>query len=157
MAGAPIGNKYADGLYNVFDLNEIDEDFSKESELTDFVEKNIKSLVFELYKEDVISYKREYPINTLPKMRSRRVDFLIKGDKSTIVLECKAPRYTSEISKAVGQCLTYLTVSSWNNPIDRICIVSSKIDPLLPEIIDRYKLPIDFAVVNKKHLLKWLS
>lgn len=104
------------------------------------------------------SYIREYPLvkGLRAKVRgNRRIDFLIitKCGKR-IGIECKAPKFRSELSYALGQALTYLTAfENVGKPLDKIFILATKIDPILPTVIQRFNLPVGFIAFDKdKHI-----
>lgn len=151
--------KFPDGNYEAKDvLDAMDNDFESESELCDYIETNIERFCLEVLGFELKSFVREYPlINgvTRAKKGNRRIDFyIVSKDGQSIGLECKHPKYASEHSSAVGQALTYIALfEQMEKRLDRIIIVSTKIDQTLPLVIDRFKLPIGFIAFDKsKHL-----
>lgn len=149
-----------DVLYKYPDLKPlISRDFQKESDLCDFLEFNLEEFCVEIYGSRPISYEREYSVSGAPKRRkhSRRIDFFVRLEDHRIVgLECKQPRYISELSNCIGQCLTYIMMSQQAEKIQSVCIVSSVIDHVLPSVLEEFDLPIDFVVINKSKLAKWV-
>lgn len=149
-----------DGPYVFEDIqNELSHDFRSESELCDFIEDNIQ--VFCLDELGVIyaSHKREHPVVKSRKRIKglRRLDFLIKTRAGeNIGLECKVPLYPSGLPAGIGQILSYrILMDLAGTPINRFVLVSSKMDIVVPMMIQAFELPIEFIAMDKKRSLTW--
>jgi hypothetical protein len=155
--------KYPDGDYGLKDAIEaLSNDFVSEKELCDFIESNIVLFCEECLGVEYRSHVREKRLFT-NKSRghkgNKRIDFLVvTKDNRRIGVECKNPKYTSELSSAIGQCLTYLTLFEiMGEPVSKMCIVASKIEPELLLTIDRFNLPVGFVAIDKSKTLVFRS
>jgi hypothetical protein len=148
-----------DGLYEFNALKQaLENSFNSEKELCAFIERNIDNFTNELgYKYH--SHQREYPLlNWTKKSKgSKRLDFLIKTKCGKLIaIECKHPKYISELCAGIGQVLSYITLFKHHNKnIDKFIIVSSKIDDLVPAVISEFNLPISFIALDKFKVLLW--
>jgi hypothetical protein len=136
--------------HDLFSGNE----FKNEKEFCDFIELNLDLFCKEILGIDLFSYEREFSMGGYERSRrhgTRRIDFLINSKcGQTIGIECKTPKQACELSNAIGQCLSYVSLSNKiKNPIDRIVLLSSKPDGLIPMVIKQFNLPIEFVIVNK--------
>jgi hypothetical protein len=152
-----------DGFYDISELTDtLSKDFDNERNICDFIETNIDLFTKDCLNYELMSYEREYQIvkGTRKRIRgNRRIDFLIKTKcGKNIGIEVKHPRGTSELSNAVGQCLTYLTLMEIQGTfLDKIIIVSSKIDFVLPLVITKHNLPIEFFGFDKSKHVKFIG
>lgn len=150
---------WIDGDYQYKDVvNSINSDFKKEKDLCDYIELNIVKFTTDIVGATYKSHDREYPLYRHRRSvgGNIRIDFLIETtDGQRIGIECKHPFYKSELSLAVGQCLGYLSqFEKHDKELDKIFIVSTKIDDIVPSIITKFNLPIEFVVMDKqKHLI----
>lgn len=147
---------FEDGDYQAVDLVEaFSPDFKTERELCHFIERNIGDFSSDILGVELASYKREYSFGRGPFQKrikhTRRIDFLvISKSGERIGVECKHPMYLSELTAAIGQCLGYMYLFELaEQPLDRMVIVSSKIDSTAPLIMARFSLPISFVVMDK--------
>jgi len=154
--------KLKDGDYEINQiLDSLKKDFNSERELCEYIEANIASFCKDCLGVTYKSHIREKPLSQLTSKRSikgnKRIDFLIiTSDNERIGIECKNPKYQSELSYAVGQCLTYLTLFElMGEPISRMAIVATKIEPSLTFTIDKFNLPILFIAMDKDKTLTY--
>lgn len=148
-----------DGHYKIDQIADcIDDDFKNEKDLCDFIERNIESFTKDciglIYKNHI----REYPLYTTKKRSikgNRRIDFLITTEcGKRIGIECKKPTYNSELASAIGQSLSYLTLfETTDTKIDKIILLSTTVDYVIPLILNKFKLPIDYVCMDKKKFL----
>lgn len=149
---------YPDGDYDLIEVKDaLSKDFQSERELCDYVEDNIILFVKDILGLEYEKHAREFPLATTKKRYrgSKRIDFyIITKCGQRIGVECKDPRNGNELAAAVGQCLSYITLFELNEkPIDRMVILSTKIDSCLPLILNKFNLPLDFICMDKsKHL-----
>ena len=155
--------EYKDGDYSYHELsNSLSNDFLSEKEFCEFIENNIDTFVSECIGFEVDTYEKEYQLSK-DKRRcvrgNRRIDFFIKTKcGKNIGVECKDPTGYSELTSAVGQCLGYITLFEMNEKkLDYIYIVSTKIDFILPAIINKFNLPIGFICIDKSKFIKYLG
>ncbi len=157
------GQYFQDGFYDYSDVqNAMKNHFESEKELCDYIQLNMALFVADCLNEEVTEFSREYPLNGRCRAGAkgnRRVDFFIKTKSGqNIILECKNPYYKSEIANAVGQCLSYIALFElMEQRIDRMIILSTKIDSTLPLIIQRFNLPIEFIAFDKDKFLKYVG
>ena len=152
-----------DNADSFIDLNKAHElftgnEFKNEKEFCNFIEMNINLFCRDILGVELLSYEREYSMGGYNKSRrfgTRRIDFLVNSKcGQRIGIECKAPTMACELSNATGQCLTYVALAkSLKNPIDRIVLLSSKPDGIIPMVISQFNLPIEFVVVNLKQAI----
>lgn len=149
-----------DGLYSVEDLIDvIEQDFKRESDLCNFIEKHIEEFCKDVLNVEYLDHVREYNLMPTVKKRSikgnRRIDFHItakSGEK--IGVECKNPIYPCETASALGQCLTYISaLECLGNRVDRMVLVSTKVDVWVPFVIKRFNLPVEFVVMDRQKIL----
>lgn len=153
---------YKDGEYTYEELETaIHCDFSSEKELCDYIESHMADFISDCLGFELKKYKRECPIAGHGRRvkGNRRIDFYIETVCcKRIGVECKHPFYQAELSSAIGQCLTYITLfERMEKPIDSIVILSTKIDWVLPSVISRFNLPIGFIAFDKSKFVKLLG
>lgn len=157
---ADVGNrKWPDGNYRIEDVvNSLEKSFASEKEMGDYIELNIDLFTKECLGFEYESHKREYPLLYI-KRRSlrgnRRIDFLIKTKcGKNLAVECKKPTYDSELSAAIGQCLSYIALFECADiKIQKIVLLSTKVDYVIPLVISKFNLPIQYICLDKsKHL-----
>lgn len=147
---------FEDGDYQAEDLIEaFGPAFNAEKELCQYIESNIKRFSIDILGIELGDYKREYSFGRGDFQKrikqTRRIDFLVTSKAGErIGVECKHPFYLGELTAAIGQCLGYLSLFELTGqPLDRMVIVSSKIDTIAPLIISKFNLPITFVVMDK--------
>ena len=160
MAGRPPYYDTSEELININTAKSLfnGDDFKNERELCDFIEFNIELFCKGCLGVELKSYTREYPIQTNGRSHKqskgiRRVDFyIISKCGLSIAVECKHPTYAhSELSASVGQALSYISIfKEYKTPIDKMFIVSSKSDYIIPQMIKDFNLPLEFVCINKK-------
>lgn len=152
-----------DGLYSFKQLESaFSNEFKSEKDLMDFIELNIVDFCQDLLEVTYKSHHREYPLVNVQRSRikgNRRLDFLIRTqDDKVIVIECKNPTFANELTSAVGQCLAYKSLlANVSIQADRVILVSSKIDPTVPQMIDDYNLPLEFFVMDRNKMTKFIG
>jgi hypothetical protein len=155
--------KYPDGQYRYEQIEfALESDFTSEKDLSDYIELNIDLFTKECLNYEYKSHQREYQLSMFKAgtnrrniKGNRRLDFVINTTCGKIIgIECKHPTYKSELTAAVGQCLGYMAIfEEYHFKLDTIIIVSSKVDHVLPMIINKFNLPIGYISMDKsKHL-----
>lgn len=151
--------EWEDGLYNSNDLKDcMLESFKSEKDLCGFLEANIVDFVKDLgYEYD--SHKREYAILPWEKRSkgSKRVDLhIITKQGISILIECKHPKFMSELMAGVGQMLSYIQLYELTHKGEaEYILLSSKMCVNIPPVIQRFNLPLKFMVLDKVKLLTW--
>lgn len=122
--------------------------YEDEKELADYLEINIRSFCRDAGYKDFFRYKREASI-----MQSR-VDFMVEIlPRKFILIECKNPRSTNDSLNAIGQILDYgLQANDLDKEIIDLWIVMTQMDIRVCNLITRYKLPINMAVLTKTEI-----
>lgn len=154
-----------DGEYFVTEKNAesfIKDDFKNEAELVSFVESNIGLFCKDFLNVELKSYKREFCISGENRRKfkgNRRVDFIIETKcGQTIVVECKCPRYVSEVSAGVAQLLGYICLfESYERKVDRFVLLSTKMDSVSIMMIKKFNLPIEFYLTDKDRHLRLIG
>lgn len=148
-----------DGDYPIGSIKDCLEDsFQSEKDLCDFIELNIDKFVKDCLGLELKSYKREYPLFVKAGRKvkgNRRIDFLIfTRCGKRIGIECKKPSYDSELSSGIGQILSYIALfDSMDFILDKVVLLSTKVDYVIPLVISKFNLPIDYICMDKnKHL-----
>jgi hypothetical protein len=154
-----------DGNYPIEQLNDAlsNDDFKSEKEFCDYIEANIKLFCRDVIGVEYKEHQREFNITGHKDNRriknNKRLDFLITtqtGEK--IAIECKNPKYISELCAGLGQVLSYIFLfESAGHQISKYVIVSTRIDWILPLTIQRFNLPISFVTMDKNRVLTWLQ
>jgi hypothetical protein len=156
---ADVGRRYQDGNYDLNDVyNSLSNDFACEKEFCDYIESHIQEFCEDCLGVSYKSHRREYPLSSGKRIKgTKRIDFLIVTDKNErIGVECKAPKNPSELSFGLGQCLTYLTMFEiMGKTLNRIVLLSTKIDHPVPFTIDKFNLPITFIAFDKQKFLTY--
>lgn len=145
---------FEDGSYHYDQLKEaFANDFTSEKDLCAFIKDHIKEFARDIAGIELASFRTEYSFGITQRriLHSRRIDFLLVSDKGErIGIECKHPHYQSELSAGVGQCLGYIALfEAVGTPLNRMIIVSSKIDTTITMIIHKFNLPISFVVMDR--------
>lgn len=166
MKGLPAFEKkdhYPDGHYSLDDAKvALNEDFQSEKELCDFIESHMAEFCSDFLGVELKNYKREYLLFQKANRRrknNKRLDFLIHTKcGQTIAIECKCPTYpNSELAAGIGQVMSYICLfEAMEKKIDRYIILSTKIDFIIPMMIRRFDLPIEFFATDKTKHLKLL-
>lgn len=150
-----------DGFYRIEDiLNAIEPAFSSEKQLCDYIETHIIEFCGDFLEEEYLSHEREKQLINTARNRikgNRRLDFYIKTKAGKhIVIECKHPKCISELSWAIGQCMTYKTLlNNLRIPCDRMILISTKLDAITPQVIHDYAIPIEFMAMDKSKFVKF--
>lgn len=157
MAGRHL--TWNDGDYPIELVKDsLDNSFQSEKQLCDYIELNIELFTKECLGFEYLSHKREYPlfnVNRRSLRGNRRIDFLIKTKcGKNIAVECKKPKYDSELSAAIGQCLSYIALFECSGMIiEKIVLLSTKVDYVIPLVINKFNLPVQYICFDKsKHL-----
>lgn len=151
-----------DGKYSFDELkNTVDKDFTSEKEFCDFLETHIRDFCTDFLEVEYSSHIREYKLVKTSRARmrgNRRIDFLIKTKcNQNIVIECKHPVNICELSTALGQCLSYISLlKNFGINSDRTILLSTKIDSITPQVITDFNLPIEFMIMDKTRCVKFL-
>lgn len=159
-AGRPL--TFEDGLYDAGQLRQaFSSDFVREKDLCKFIEENIEEFARDIAEIDLAEYKREYGFGRTQRRfkHSRRIDFLlISKSGERIGVECKHPSSESETTAAIGQCLGYIALfEGAGTPLNRMIIVSSKMDVAVPLVITKFNLPLSFVVMDKGKMAKYIG
>lgn len=151
--------EYKDGFYGMADAKEaLCNHFVSEKELCDYIELNMPLFCKDVLGVELKGYKREYALTHTGRRSkgSRRVDFLIATTCGQVIaVECKDPHYEhSELTTGVGQLMSYICMFEMiEQKVDRYILVSTKLDFIVPLLIKRFGLPIEFIGMDKdKHL-----
>lgn len=151
--------KYPDGDYDLSKLRGcLNSDFNSEKELCDYIEENIQLFCRDCLSVSYQSHRREYPLEEGRRTKgTRRIDFLIiTSENERIGIECKHPITGSELGPAIGQVLSYMTLfERYGRPLARIIIVTTKLDPVSPFVIDKFNLPIGLIGFDKDKFLTY--
>ena len=147
---------YPDGDYTLTEaLKCLDKDFASEKEMCDYLEQNIDKFCVDILGLEYKSHKREYRISGRGS-RAKKIDFFIQTMcGQNIAVEAKNPTFAGyELASAIGQVLGYICLfESVEQKVDRVVLLSSKIDWVIPATIARFNLPIHFVALDKsKHL-----
>jgi len=155
--GKKPGFYLPDGEYDVWAIKScLNPDFAKEKDLCDFIEHNIEEFCASCLGVEYGQHFREYGLKQARRTKgSKRIDFLIVSKSGErIGVECKNPTYESELQGAIGQCLSYMTIFGISGkPIDRIAIVTTKMDWSTPFTIDKFNLPISLIGMDKSKFI----
>jgi len=157
-----MGLVFKDGEYRYQAVKDIiEDDFSNEKDLCEFIESNIEEFCVEVLDVEYLSHIREFQLVKTGRNRlkgNRRIDFFIRSKcGKTIGIECKHPTYISELSNCVGQCLSYIALFEAQGIIlDRLVITSTRVDNILPLVIHKFRLPIEYVAMDKTKHLKFL-
>ena len=156
-----------DGLYEFSDVvGCLEKPFKSEKDFCDYIELNIELFCNDILGVSYLSHKREYIVHgghtrvngVAHKIKgTRKIDFVIKSiDGQIIGVECKDPFFESELINGIGQILSYLAFMELNEkPANRIILLSTSIHPMIPHIIRRFSLPIEYIVMDKNKSLTW--
>ncbi len=130
--------------------------FNTEKEMCNYIEENIEIFCKDTLEINYISHERESYLARGRKFSGNKphVDFLIKSNNEDyVIVECKNPRYVyRENIGALSQILDYIRIAENNGyKIKEAWICTSRIKRELCEVIDRFKLPINICVLNKKN------
>lgn len=151
-----------DGNYLFREIKEaLQVPFESEKDFCDYIELNIDNFCRDCLGLQHKSHKREYQIGGKNKKfkGSKVVDFFIHTECGQyIALECKHPKYISELAAGLGQSLGYLTLFELNEQrVDKLIIVSTKLDWYLPAIVRKFNLPIGFIALDKSKHITYLN
>lgn len=154
-----------DGNYNSYQLKPLftNNDFSSEKDFVNFILSNIEEFTFECFGYEYQSHKCEVHLAGLSGSRKsrgdKRIDILIKTKcNKTLALEAKYPRSGAELHDGIGQVLSQISLAQLTEfKIDEFHIVSTKIDSLLPLIIEQFNLPIGFIIMDKSKISKYIN
>ena len=126
--------------------------FKSESDLCDFIEHNIESASVDFFGEELLEYQREYPLPLGFNKGSLRVDFMIRTGSNQYLCEVKNPTHYAELRNAIGQLLQYKI----HMPDAIACLITTKYDDVLHQIINHWQLPIHVYVMTRGSILKLL-
>ena len=145
-----------DGFYQANEMIDVGFDkFDSEKEMKKFIVENIGFFANDILGVNLHSFSSEFKISD-GKRKRKSIDLLVKsvnGEK--IAIELKNPTNKSELQYALGQCLTYMTALEISDQkIDRMILVSSVYDFLIPLTIYKMNLPIEFVVMDKNKFSK---
>jgi hypothetical protein len=136
-------------------------DFKNEKALCDYLEDNMDLFCAELLGVELKSHKREHRIalKAYRGNKSQRLDFYIESKcGQRIVVECKNPTYPSELTAAIGQVLGYKSLLEYfGKPVDRMVIVTTKLDSVAVMVIQDNNLPIELMAMDKTKSLTLCS
>lgn len=131
-------------------------EFSKEKDLCDYLEHNIKLFCIDFLNIEYKSHIREFEAGVRPRFqaRGRRVDFMIEDSLGNIhLVEVKNPKTESENIQAIGQILSYGSLfnqfDSHNRKFKTLNIVTTKFDFSAYLTIMDFNLPISLFTMNK--------
>jgi len=141
---------WKDGFYQPNQMTKVEfSKFESERHMKDFIIQNLDFFANDILGIKFKSFENEFKISDGQKKR-KSIDLLIHsvtGEK--IAIELKNPTYKSELQSALGQCLTYMTALDISGQkIDRMVLVSSVYDFLVPITISKMKLPVEFVVMD---------
>lgn len=126
--------------------------FKRESDLCDKIEKNIEYITEQLFEEKYIYHEREYVIPLGIMRGNLRADFCIHTNGGNYLCEVKNPTHDGELRNAIGQLLQYSIL----HPGFKLCLITTRYNDLLRQIIYKYSLPIKVFVFTKDKLLTLL-
>lgn len=141
-----------DGLYGIDQLRGVvRSDFKSESDLCNYIETHIVAFCRDILGIEHKYHIREKSLKTSLKGTGKRLDFYIESKCGKfIAVECKKPTHTVESSLGIGQCLMYKTLMlRLGVSVDRIILVSTTLDTLIPEIIKTNNLAIEYVVMDR--------
>lgn len=154
---------YPDGNYDLPEVKvALDNDFSSEKELCDFIESHMEDFCHDFLGVELATYKREYLVfqkANRGRKNNKRIDFLIVTKcGQSIAVECKNPKQPgSELAAGIGQVMSYICLfEALEQKIDRYLILSTKVDFIIPMMIRKFNLPIEFYATDKKKHVKLL-
>lgn len=134
--------------------------YSKESNIEDFIYKNIDDFMDTVFHEVVTKVERQkfkpigcFKISKEQSMviRGPRVDLYVEcKSKNNYIIEIKNPNNDRDISiRALGQILMYGTIFPEAN---KLVILSTKYDKWFAETVKKYNLPVDFVLFAKNQM-----
>jgi len=132
-------------------------DFPKESDLSLFIENNIKKFCAYLgYKH--ISHDVNVPINKRFRRSppGRHVDLVVDCDGATLVVELKNPSSATESRAAIGQVLDYGREFPDTHKKELI-IVTTRFDIHTARTIRHYGLPIRYIYMSKAETMEFID
>lgn len=151
--------RFDDGQYHSSQLIDcMIDSFTSEKDMREFIIQNITYFIKDLG-FDYESHVKEFalfPWNRRSK-GTKRLDLLVKTKcGNTLIIECKRPKYLCELLSGLGQMMSYIYLFERDKSKKAIYILlSSRLDPLIPEVITKFNLPIKYVVVDKLKLLIW--
>jgi len=169
MAGAPEGNKNAEKwtLRETVDIDIIDQylnnGFKSEKEMCDYIDQYAQYFAQDVLEIKYINHKREYYLGAKVNFNYHgnlpRVDFMFEHNKGIILVECKNPTNTyAEIINGIGQLLAYYCICKNNDiNVNRMCLVSSRYLHSVRQIINLFKLPIEYYMLTRDNILKLMN
>ena len=137
------------------------DDFSKEVDMCNYLEDNIKLFCKDVLGVEYISHKRESYLDKNNRRLSPNkphVDFLIEtSNKEYIIVECKNPiSVYREDMLSIGQVLDYIRIAENNGyKIKQAYICTSRFKKEMCELIKRFNLPIGVCLLNKNYNAIW--
>jgi hypothetical protein len=136
------------------------DDFKNERHFNDYLEHNIELFCKQCLGVEYKSHVREYPLISIER-KTKKVDFLVESMcGKSMLLECKTPKFISELHSAIGQLLSYgsLFKSNSGSLPDKLILASSTFDSNLIDVIKDFNLPITLVGLDKSnHLLHDIS
>lgn len=131
--------------------------WQSEKSLNDSLAQNINEFMYKVFKEKVKSATNKKSERKgfaklrngqLLPLRGVRLDMWVECESGNkYIIEVKNPRYSNyDTFKAVGQILGY----SVKFPDAKLVILSTVYDDGFLEMIQKYKLPIDFVLITDK-------
>lgn len=135
------------------------DDFATEKELCDFLHNRPITFAREVLGIDYLGHEREFVIsgdNRVNKNRKGRVDFMFNTATGCIFVECKKPKHSySESVNAISQLLAYSCLADqYNRGLERMVLVTTRFNPILTEVIKKFKLAIEVYIVSQDNVMK---
>lgn len=150
-----------DANFSVATLDEIGRhsQFESEKAMCDLLEANIHDFCRRALRLDVQSYQREYQLGPyVPKGGiPPHVDFkVITSEGKRVFIECKNPRNTHDLHRALSQLLCYGARADYDDePVDELVIATSMTYSPLHAAILKYRLPVTIIIFTPDSLGVW--
>lgn len=128
------------------------EDFKRESDLSDYIEQNIELFCLEICNDTYVGHSTNKPF----EHKGRRIDLFIECEKSLFVIELKNPRHMNENISSVGQVLAYGRRITDTKKVELI-VITTKFCIDTAKTIKNYHLPIRYIYFSKRQSYEFVG
>ena len=141
----------------------INQDFVSEKELTEYIDKYAQLFARDVLEIDYLSHKKEFYLGTgrgFKCANTAHADFLFTSKTGeNILIECKHPRFVySEVRNGIVQLMAYYCdCKKYGFKVDRMCLVTTKFDIVLRDVIKEFNIPVEVYVFGKNTSLKMMN
>lgn len=131
--------------------------FQKERNLSDYIEQNIIKFCVDVLDDVYLSHEKEVQADKHNRFQPRqpRIDYKIKCQNHTYLVELKNPKNTSENRHSIGQMLSYSVLLDDEDKF-RMVVITTKHDMLTAKAIKKFNLPIRYVYFEKGKIMEYL-